>query len=56
MDGKTIIELDNDIAEKFKLFCMIEAFTKGKTYEYTKSQFYPDGRMIVHFCIKKLTK
>lgn len=53
MDGKTNIELDNDTARKFEMFCLLETVANGKDWKHTKTQIYPDGRAIIHIVIKK---
>lgn len=56
MDGKQTIELDNETAEKFKFFCLIESELKilnVDTFKVKKVQIM-GKRLVVH--IVNLTK
>ncbi len=47
----TSIELDEETAQKFRLFCLMLQSAPPGTWELTKIQSYPNGNVTIHIKI-----
>lgn len=56
-EGGAVVELDTNLVERFKLFCLIDYYI-GKAapnWELKKIQSHPSGQLILYVQVESLT-
>lgn len=57
-DGGAMVEMDDELIERFKLFCLVDYYIGKHAPEWklNKAESHPDGRVILHIQVDYLTK
>ena len=57
-DGGANVEMDDDLVERFKLFCLVDFYLakSAPNWKLNKGESFPDGRVLLHIQVEHLTK